>query len=63
MLPHRKGMHLDARTRLPNHTGLHSELSLLWLGEIIDTQFMSRMMGADDQVRLVWYNPAKLLSQ
>ena len=46
-------MHLDARTRLPNHTGLHSELSLLWLGEIIDTQFMSRMMGADDQVRLV----------
>lgn len=32
-------------------------------GEIIDTQFMSKMMGVDDQVRLVWYNPAKLLSQ
>lgn len=63
MLPYRKGMHLDARTRIPNHTRLYLEPRLLWLGEIIDTQFMSKMMGADDQVRLVRYNPAKLLSQ
>lgn len=62
MLPYGEGMHLDGRSRPPNRTGLYWTQPAL-AGEVIDTQFMSKMMGADDQVRLVWYNPAKLLSQ
>lgn len=52
----RKWMHLDARARAVLRTQPQA-------GKIIHTQFISKMIGVDDQVRLGWYNIAKLLSQ